>query len=389
MLGRYSDALPSVCGDRAPRYGPRVSRGLGLYALMHLLVCGGLACRVHAQESGGATTAAADDGGEAGTGDDRAVVFIAPAGLAPDLTSALEEAVAAQVSLVGGELVFLEAGTGDAGLEERMSQAEALAHEHHAVGAFWIDARPSKRWFMYIMDRTGAHVVVRPLSVGENVSLDAAIEAAAVIAGSATDALLKREPIEGELTPKHKAPLTEEALALELGYSGTMFAPRVPWVNGMWIGAAWRWPAGSYMGVSYVWSPPLSIAEKSEVTFELARYPVWLQGGVRLSPFRRFDIAGELALGIEVRTRTTTSQIYQLEQRPSSTRATYLASVRLVGEYRLNEWLAIVLRVSPEVSFNSFDYKKFPDPKSGKAEVTYLSPYLLRFTAQLGLAIIR
>jgi hypothetical protein len=44
--------------------------------------------------------------------------------------------------------------------------------------------------------------------------------------------------------------------------------------------------------------------------------------------------------------------------------------------------------VSPELTLNSFDYLKQPsDP--GKSPLRYLSPYELRFTAQLGLAIIR
>lgn len=323
---------------------------------------------------------------------DPAIVFIAPPGLPSELTDALDEAVSAQVSLVGARLVFLTAADDGAGLEERMSQAEALAEEHDAAGVFWIDARPNRRWFLYIMDRSGAHVVVRPLSV-EGASMDAAIEAAALIAGSASDALLKQQSVETRLeTPPPAAAPPEAALRLELGYAGTVFAPSVPWINGLWVGAAWQWPSGPYAGVSYVWSPPVRLVDLDYVTFEVARHPVWLQGGVRLKPFPRllprFGVAGELGLGLEIRTRTTTDTIRELAETARTTRYAYLTSVRLVAEYQLTDWLVILARASPELTLNSFDYTNAPT-EAEKPGLTYLSPYTLRFTAQLGLAIIR
>jgi hypothetical protein len=324
--------------------------------------------------------------------DDSAIVFIAPPALSTDLTDALDEAVSAQVSLTGARLVFLIAADDDSGLEERMSQAEALAQEHNAAGVFWIDARPNRRWFLYIMDRSGAHIVVRPLSV-EGASMDAAIEAAAVIAGSASDALLKQQSLEERLAVPPPAAPPEAALRLELGYSGTVFAPSVPWINGLWVGAAWLWPSGPYFGLSYVWSPPVRVADDAnEVTLEITRYPVWLQGGLRLKPLQsllpRLDIAGELALGLEVRTRTTAKVASKLDAKDRETRATYLTSVRLVIEYRITDWLAVLARVSPELTLNGFDYMREP-AKAGNPGLVYLSPYTLRFTAQLGLAIIR
>lgn len=319
---------------------------------------------------------------------DQAVVFIAPHGLSSELTNALDEAVSAQVSLVGARLVFLMAADDDSGLEARMSQAEALAREHDAAGVFWIDARPGRRWFLYIMDRSGAHVIVRPLSV-EGASLDAAIEAAAVIAGSASDALLKQQSLETRLAaPPPAAPRPEDALRLEFGYSGTVFAPRIDWVGGLWIGASWLWPSGPYIGVSYVWSPPIRILDT--VVFELARYPVWLQGGVRIRPLKQLTLGGELALGLEIRTRTTT--VYEgtnFVANGRETRPTFLTSVRFVAEYRILEWLSLLARVSPELTLNNFDYQLKPSSESGKTGLTYLSPYVLRFTAQLGLAVIR
>jgi hypothetical protein len=222
--------------------------------------------------------------------------------------------------------------------------------------------------------------------------MDTAIEAAAVIAGSASDALLKQQSVETrlEVPPPAAPPPPESALQLELGYSGTLFSPRVPWVHGLWFGAGWMWPAGPYFGVSYVWSPPIRIVD--EVTFELTRYPIWVQGGVRLKPLPQalpnLEVAGELAVGLEIRTRSTTKTIIEVESTNRATRASYLTSVRFVGQYRLNSWLAIVLRLSPELTLNNFDYMKLP-AEPGKAGLTYLSPYILRFTAQLGLTIMR
>ncbi len=319
-----------------------------------------------------------------------AIVFIAPPGLASELTNALDEAVSAQVSLVGARLVFLTAADDDAGLEERMSQAERLAEEHDAAGVFWIDARPSRRWFLYIMDRSGAHVVVRPLSV-EGASMDAAIEAAAVIAGSATDALIKQQSVETRLQqplpPPPPAAPPSEALRLDVGYSATIFAPSTGWIHGLVVGASWLWPSGPYVGLNYTWSPPVQYSDE-ETSFELARYPLWLYGGVRIEALRGLEVGGELALGLEVRTRTTTWRIPGLASTDSTTRGTYLTSVRLAVSYRITEWLSILGRASPELVLNNFDYKKQPR-EAGNPELTYLSPYQLRFTAQIGLAIIR
>lgn len=319
-----------------------------------------------------------------------AIVFIAPPGLTTELTEALDEAVSAQVSLVGARLVFLTAADDDAGLEERMTQAEALAREHDASGVFWIDARPSRRWFLYIMDRNGAHVVVRPLSA-EGASMDAAIEAAAVIAGSATDALIKQQSIETRLPasppPPPPAAPPDDALRLDVGYAATLFAPSIGWVHGLVVGASGLWPSGPYVGVNFTWSPPVRYVDK-EVTFELARYPIWLYGGVRIQTLKGLELGGELALGLEVRTRTTTAPTFTLDSTDRTTRGTYLTSVRLAVSYRITEWLSLFGRASPELVLNNFDYKKLA-VEPGNPGLTYLSPYQLRFTGQIGLAIIR
>jgi hypothetical protein len=321
---------------------------------------------------------------------DPAIVFIAPPGLSAELTDALDEAVSAQVSLVGARLVFLTAQDDEAGLEERMTQAEALANEHDAAGVFWIDARPSRRWFLYIMDRTGAHVVVRPLSA-EGASMDAAIEAAAVIAGSATEALIKQQSIETRLgaapPPPPPAAPPSEALRLELGYSPTLFSPNVGWIHGLFVGTSWLWPSGPYVGISYIWSPPVRIVDE-EATFELARYPIWLTGGVRIRLLNWLEIGGELGLGLEIRTRTTTARIFELASTDRTTRGTYLTAIRLAVSWRITDWLSIVGRASPELVLNDFEYRK-QAAETGNPELTYLSPYQLRFTAQVGLAIFR
>jgi len=351
-----------------------VRRALGFFVIAQVLLAGVLGRCAQAQTQA----------------KNQSIVFIAPPGLEPDTLGSLEEAIAAQVSLVGAELVFLTANEAEAGLEERMSQAEELANKHDAAGVFWIDARPSGRWFLYIMDRTGAHIVVRPLSV-ENTSMDVAIEAAAVIAGSASDALLKQQSIEVRLGPSRPAAAPSSELRLEVGYAGTVFAPREPWLHGLWIGASWLWPSGPYVGISYIWSPPLRIVD--EVNFELTRYPVAVHGGARLKFGRAVQVGGELALGIEVRARTTTETIAELQSKDSSSRSVVFAGLRFVGEWRVTEWLGILARVSPEFLLNTFDYvKELQDPEMlgpGKPGLVYLSPYELRFTAQVGIAIVR
>jgi hypothetical protein len=353
-----------------------VLRGPVFCVVAQLLLSGMVVEVAHAQETKDAQAAQSRD---------EAIVFISPPGLSHDLTTALDEAVSAQVSLVGARLVFLIADDDDAGLEERMTQADALAKEHHAVGVFWIDARPSRRWFLYIMDRSGAHVVVRPLSV-EGASMDAAIEAAALIAGSASDALLKQQSIEVRLAQPPAAPPEEPALQLEVGYSATDFAPSVPIIHGIWVGAFWLLPTGPYFGLSYVWNPPIRVVK--DISMQLTRYPIWLHGGMRWKVWKGLELGGEAAVSLEMRTRTTTSAILELRESDAKTRATYLASLRFVAEYRIFDWLAVVGRLSPEFTLNAFDYKKH-QINPGIPELIYLSPYRLRLTAQIGVAIIR
>jgi hypothetical protein len=125
-----------------------------------------------------------------------------------------------------------------------------------------------------------------------------------------------------------------------------------------------------------------------EVTFELARYPIWLTGGVRITLLDRLAIGGELGLGAEIRTRTTTARTFELSSTDRTTRGTYLTSIRVAVSWRITEWLSIVGRASPELVLNNFEYRKRA-AETGNPELTYLSPYQLRFTAQVGLAIVR
>lgn len=358
----------SLCVRACPRYGAAVQRTVGVFVLGQLL----LAALPYAAAQARTQT----------------VVFIAPPELAADTIDALDEAVSAHVSLLGARLVFLGTGERGAGLEERMAQAGEQARAHDAVGSFWIDVRPSGRWFLYIMDRSGAHVVVRPLS-DSSASVEARIEAAAVIVVSATDALLKQESLEARLSvpEAHEAVPAESELRLELTYTGTMFSPSVPWIHGVSIGASWLWPSGPYLGLSYTWSPPIHVEDTSETKFQITRYPLALHGGARRHVGAGFEVGGEVALGIEVRSRHTYFSILELDETPDTTRVVYFAGLRGVVSWRATSWLAILARVSPELVFNSFDYVK--QDESGKPERVYLSPYELRFTAQFGLAIIR
>lgn len=315
------------------------------------------------------------------------VVFIAPAGLAPDTASTLADAIATQVSLAGAELVYLQADRPEAALEERMRDAESLAETHRAAGVFWMDTRPSGRWFLYITDHTGEHVVVRPLAV-EDASVDAAIEAAAVIAGSATDALLKQRPLEGELVPAARVPpppVPEPELRLELAYTRALFSPQ-RWVDGIAVGGSWLWPSGPYLGLMYLWSPPIQVYD--EVDFEVTRHPIWLHGGARVSVVPRVQVGVELAFGVEVRQRVTTRANFDLDTGPrTDTRPVWMTAVRLAVEWRITEWLAILGRASPELALDTFDYAK--DTGNAENPEVYLSAYQLRFTGMLGIAIIR
>jgi hypothetical protein len=317
------------------------------------------------------------------------IVFIAPQRVSIDTQDALEDALGAQVSLVGARLNFRTADDATAGLEPILTRAKTLAREHAALGVMWLDAQPSGRWFLYIMDAGSDEIVVRPLSA-ESTSLEATIEAVAVIARSATEALMRRADLDaGPPVPVAQAPLPPaDGLRLEVGYAGFTLSPRIPWLSGLAVGAAWMWRSGPYAGLSYVWYPP-AVVETAAVDFSVTPYPISARGGYRFDVLDNLTVSAELAVGIELRTRETLRSIPELTDTGDSTKPVYFLGIAAAADVRLTEWLSLTARISPELVFRTRDYVTVSRIPMSTPIYLLMGPYPQRFTASLGLAIIR
>jgi hypothetical protein len=321
-----------------------------------------------------------------------AIVFIAPEQVASDTQDALEDALGAQISLVGARLFFRSGPDTAAGLERMLARAKALAREHAAVGVLWLDAQPSGRWFLYIMDNSSEQIVVRPLSA-ESDSLGATIEAVAVIARSAAEALIARAELDSlPATPVAALPSASEpddALRLEAGYAGFTLSPSMPWVSGIALGIAWLWPSGPYAGINYVWYPA-QVLRPAAVSFSVTPYPISLRGGYRVQVLPWLGVSAELSGGVELRARETLRTIEELTDRGDLTKPVYFLGVAAVADIHLTDWLSLTARLSPEAVFQTRDYVTDSRiPESPRPPYLLMGPYRQRFAAQLGLALIR
>lgn len=315
------------------------------------------------------------------------IVFIAPQRVSIDTQDALEDALGAQVALLGARLYFRTADDTPAGLEPVLTRAKALAHEHAALGVMWLDAQPSGRWFLYILDSESEQIVVRPLSAES--SLDATIEAVALIARSATEALMRRAELE-DVPPPAAAPEPPpgDGLRLEVGYAGFTLSPKFPWLSGLAVGAAWIWRSGPYAGLGYVWYPA-ALVDVQAVAFTVTPYPITARGGYRFKVLENLAVSAELSAGIELRTRETLRSIPELTDTGDSTKPVYFFGLSAGADVRLTDWLSLTARIGPEFVFGTRDYVTVSRIPMSTPVYLLMGPYPQRFTAAFGLAIIR
>jgi hypothetical protein len=353
------------------------------------------------------------------------VVFLLPEGLPPESRNALQDALTTQLSLVDVQLVLLTAPAASisAPLEERVVAGKALAQTHSAVGVLWLDARPTDHWFVYAMDAGAEHIVVRPLLVrAEN--LESTIEAVAVIARGAAEALLHGEPVRGESTelastpaaipppvvpppvvPPPAAPLpavpppapkptpkpttsspTElgAGLRLSAGYVGTTLAPQRPWQSGLQLSAAWLWSKGPYLGLAYEWFPPDRLqAERlgQAVAASIARHPVFVTAGYR-RPLWPFVVAVQASASVDVLTRHTLEPTGKA-QAGDSARLVIALTPAARAELPVTRWLSCFLDAGLDVLLNNF---KYISDTAGTP--TLLAPNTLRFHGLVGVEIL-
>ena len=214
----------------------------------------------------------------------------------------LRDALLAQFALIQANLVFAPEPEGETSLATRMQRAQALAAQHAAIAVFWIDTEPDGRWFLHMMDVQDERVVVRQIDAsGERRT--AAIEAIAVMTRGSNARADRGHPGVAGARARTAAPARARAgrgprhstrFALWLGYTGTSFAPEVPWQHGATLGASWLGPRPFYAGLSFTIAPTVELSGNGlAAPFSVQRTPIAAHFGYR-------HVAGRVALDGEL-----------------------------------------------------------------------------------------
>lgn len=321
------------------------------------------------------------------------VVFFAPERLTPEVRSALEDALATQLSLLHAAVYYAGPANRDGDPSERVQSARRTAARYGAIAIFWLDAPANRPWVLYAADAGITRVVARRLGPQRTNSVEAAIEAVALIVRATTDALLHGEPMPSEEAPETSevsTPWPVERLVhgtsgvrLSAAYVGTTFAKEKPWQQGLGLGAAWIWPSGSYLGLGF------TIFERMHFDipngrFAVDRYPISLHAGLRFA-VAPFTFIGELGLELEIRNRTTESMSEaQLEPKGPDQNAVFNICPKLETELAILPWLVAFGGVGLDFVVGNFPYTILMD-STEKTSIS-LEPYLIRLNLQLGIA---
>jgi hypothetical protein len=319
------------------------------------------------------------------------VVFFAPIQLPPEVRSALEDALSTQLSLLNATVYYAGPATRKGDPTERVRSARRAAARYGAIATFWLDAPPNQAWKLYAADADITRVVVRRLESGQ-ASIEANIEAVALIVRATTDALLHGEPMPAEeISEESKAlapwPVEQldsgsHAARLSAAYTGTTFAKEQRWQHGVSLRAAWIWPSGPYVGLGFTLFERMQF-DIAPVRFEVDRYPISLHAGLRFKVWP-MTFTGELGFELEIRNRRTISVDRSLD--PSNPDRTTVLNIcpKLESELAVFSWLALFGGVGLDFVVGNFPYKILHQ-ETGKTS-TSLEPYLIRFSVHVGLA---
>jgi hypothetical protein len=332
-----------------------------------------------------------------------AVVFFAPAQLATDIRTTLDDALVTQLLTLPIDLHFeVRAEDGASGIDQRMGMLKQAVNEHGAVAVFWLEVRSPGHWFLYAVDAQADRVVLRALTA-KSESPEALIETVALIVHATTDAVLRGEPLPEEAhlaaasapgSPASPAmpawPVVHtgepsSALRLGVGYVGTTFARKLPWQSGIGLRADWLWGPGPYVGIGYTFFGSANFIDP-RVSFAVDRYPFSLHAGLRFA-VGDFTFSAEIGAEIELRSRRTISALAGLDPDPGRQRTIYSVCPKLESEYTILPWLRVFGGVGLDFVLANFPYAlKLTETEES---ITIVDPHWLRLTAQLGIAIIR
>jgi hypothetical protein len=317
------------------------------------------------------------------------VVFFAPKQLPQEVRSALEDALATQLSLLNATVYYAGPATREGNPTERVRSARRAAARYGAIATFWLDAPANQAWVLYAADAGITRVVVRRLASGQ-ASMEANIEAVALIVRATTDALLHGEPMPAEEISeegKALAPWPVEQLdkgsyaaRISAAYTGTTFAKERSWQHGLSLRAAWIWPSGPYLGLGFTVFERIQFDYPS-VRFEIDRYPISLHAGLRFR-VAPFTFTGELGVELEIRNRRTLRGMDSDITDPQ--RMVINICPKLETELNVFSWLALFGGVGLDFVVGNYPYSIL-DPETMKTTPA-LEPYLIRVSVHVGLA---
>ncbi len=253
-------------------------------------------------------------------------VFMSLPGADPELEREAVEAMQAQLMGISARLVVREAGAGET-MRERIDRALSLATEEAATAVFWIEMDSSGQLLHYTVEAgRGDRALVRRTGTDAG-SRSAQLEGAAVITRRSTDALLRGaeigvgfEEVRPEPVPADKptddAPATKRptattealprgAFRFALGYSGSTYAPEVPWQSGLVLRAGWRFPFGLLVDAGYTLTLPAR-RRVAGVELTVVPHPVEVAVGYQRE-WSRLAVAAELDGIVDYATRRTLS----------------------------------------------------------------------------------
>lgn len=313
----------------------------------------------------------------------KAIVFVPP----KEIEEPLRDALTAQLSGVAVELVVEHFASSLDSLRANVDESRSLAAAHQAIGVFWLDARSTDEWLVYLMEPGEKRVLMRRVPIGTDGSV-AAVEAVAVITRESTTALLAGqkigmtevvvpgEPEKPVPPPPAPPPLATVAppkphefdplhgFSLAVSYYADLYASGLKPSSGLGLAGSWSFRNGLRAGITFVNLQPEEVDSTSLVLL-VRRYPIGLEGGYSLVR-NRMLFGVSLRGAVELTSRhvvapapphsVTNATGTVVSPKPDKTLPVVFLSPRLRFDYRVTEAMNLFVAVGPDFALNGVSF---------------------------------
>jgi len=349
-------------------------------------------------------------------------VFFAPQTLSPELRSALEDALSAQLSLLRATVHYETARAAPSGPVERLRLAKDTAREHSAVVVFWLEPKPDGPWLLYAVDAQAHHLITRVIVTRDH-GAQADIEALALIVRATTAAFLDSasdsQMPETSETPVFAEPLVFDeperaesadlvfdtdiqsaaprkaripkrgardaaGLRMSLGLLGADFAPQTSPLHALELRAAWWFPRGPYVGVGYTAGRALRF-DVADARFELERHPMSVHAGLRTTA-GPLTLAAELGAELELRHPKTLTLRSDYTLAPDRNQLVYNLVPRLEAALALTRRIATYVAASTDIAVGGNIPYMLIDTATAQSRYM-VEPSAIRLTLHVGIGI--